>query len=326
MAGSFVISLDFELYWGVFDKLDKEIYGNNIKAVHQIVPKLLDLFDEFEIATTWATVGFLLCKNKPELLELQPKDKPKYSIESYSSYAHMSNVGIDYLEDPLHYCGDLIEKILSYKNQELGSHTFSHYYCLEQGQNEDSFQADSIAFNKAANKFNVQARSLVFPRNQFNPSYLEISKQNGILTYRGNQKSWIYKEQSDSKKNYLKRLCRLLNNYLPLTNDQSIPKTEIAQSDPINIPATRFLRPYNKRLSFLEKMRLSRIKNEMTVAAEKGNLYHLWWHPHNFGANQKDNFNFLKELLIHYQFLNQKFGFKSRNMTQLASEIINERT
>lgn len=45
------------------------------------------------------------------------------------------------------------------------------------------------------------------------------------------------------------------------------------------------LRPYSPRLSFLEGLRLRRIRHEMVHAAKKGELYHLWWHPYNFGAN-----------------------------------------
>src|SRR4029077_6616039 len=57
--GAFVISLDFELLWGVRDNRTIADYGANILGVRQVVPALLDLFAERNIACTWATVGLL---------------------------------------------------------------------------------------------------------------------------------------------------------------------------------------------------------------------------------------------------------------------------
>ena len=57
--GALVISLDFELLWGVRDKRTIADYGANILGVRQVVPALLDLFAERNIACTWATVGLL---------------------------------------------------------------------------------------------------------------------------------------------------------------------------------------------------------------------------------------------------------------------------
>ena len=51
-------------------------------------------------------------------------------------------------------------------------------------------------------------------------------------------------------------------------------------------------------------------------------MYHLWWHPHNFGINQLENFAFLEEILVHYRYLNEKYGFTSCTMSELAHELI----
>jgi hypothetical protein len=93
---------------------------------------------------------------------------------------------------------------------------------------------------------------------------------------------------------------------------------------PVNIPASRFLRPYTKKLKVFEKLRLKRIIDSMTYAAKKGLTYHLWWHPHNFGINISENFLFLEQILIHYQKLNKEYKFESMNMQQLAKELIKE--
>ena len=85
-----------------------------------------------------------------------------------------------------------------------------------------------------------------------------------------------------------------------------------------NIPASRFLRPYSKRLAFMDWLRLKRITKSMTHAAKHGLTYHLWWHPHNFGINIKENLAFLEKILLHYEELSKKYSFRSVSMQQLA--------
>ena len=58
-AGKFVISLDFELFWGVSENKTIKNYGINISNTHDVVNKLLNLFSKYNIEATWATVGFL---------------------------------------------------------------------------------------------------------------------------------------------------------------------------------------------------------------------------------------------------------------------------
>jgi pyruvate-formate lyase len=57
----------------------------------------------------------------------------------------------------------------------------------------------------------------------------------------------------------------------------------------------------------------------MTYAAKNGEVYHLWWHPHNFGKNQDQNFKNLKEILDHFASLKNEYGMKSLNMNEVAS-------
>ena len=159
--------------------------------------------------------------------------------------------------------------------------------------------------------------SLVFPRNQINEIYLPVLVNNGIRVYRGNPESWIYKPRKFSAEVPFIRLCRLLDTYFPISGNNTFAITKNAGL-PVNIPASRFLKPYNKKLAWLEKLKLRRIMNEMTHAAKKKELYHLWWHPHNFGINIKENMENLTVLLNHYEFLHEKYGFANLTMKEAA--------
>ena len=88
---------------------------------------------------------------------------------------------------------------------------------------------------------------------------------------------------------------------------------------PINIPGSRFLRPYDPRLRHLDPLRVHRMQAEMTRAATQGHIYHLWWHPHNFGVHTSENLLILDQLLEHASMLRRRSGFRSMNMGELAA-------
>jgi peptidoglycan/xylan/chitin deacetylase (PgdA/CDA1 family) len=314
--GSFVISLDFELIWGIWDVTNEEKYGNHIRGVKQVIPALIELFKAYDIKATFATVGFLFARNKEELIAANPALIPSYSYDIYNVYKkEMLRIGQNEQDDPYHFGYSMLEMIKN-SPHEIATHTYSHYYCLEKGQTHHEFDADLKAAMAVAEKNNIEMKSLVFPRNQLNPEYLDILSANGLKVYRGNPVSWIYKPRHFAAEVPFIRLCRLLDTYLPISgyNTHIINKKET----PVNVPASRFLKPFDSRFKWLEKLRMARIKTEMTKAAQKNQLYHLWWHPHNFGINLDANISFLTELLDHYKFLNQQYGFKNLTMIEAA--------
>lgn len=317
-TGVFIISLDFELFWGVWDVTTKESYGDNITGVKEVIPQLLGLFSRYDCKATFATVGFLFAKNKAALMAHLPAIQPDYSNINYNVYAkELPHTGNDETDDPYHFGYSLFEQIKQQPQHEISTHTFSHYYCLEEGQTAEAFEADIIAAKSIAAENNIPLHTIVFPRNQVNEEYLSILKRNGIDAYRGNPTSWIYKPRKFNAEVLFIRLCRLLDTYLPISGYN----THIIKSDeglPVNIPASRFLKPYNKHLAWLEKIKLRRIMREMTKAAQKKEAYHLWWHPHNFGVNIEENMANLTLILNHYQQLKKQYGFTNLTMKEAA--------
>lgn len=323
--GNFLISLDFELFWGVKDSKPLSEYRENLEQVHNVIPKLLKLFSKYNIHGTFATVGLLFFETKEKMLEAIPEVLPNYEYAIHSNYHNnFSDVGIDQDADKIHFGYPLIKKIASTLNQEIGTHTFSHYYCLEEGACLVSFEADIKAAKKVMTSENLPMTSLVFPRNQTAPSFLKLCKEVGIICYRGNENHWLYVPKKAKDETMILRAGRLLDSYINISGHHSfVPK--VTNIDlPINLPASRFLRPYDGKLSFLDGLRLRRIKKSMSYAAKNKQTYHLWWHPHNFGVNQNENFKFLEKILDHYQVLNKKFGFTSSTMTALANRITAE--
>ena len=319
--GHFIISLDFEKIWGVRDKRTINDYGNNIRNVSIIIERTLELFKKFHIRATFSTVGLLFADSKDEILEHCPAIKPSYDDMNLSPYnGHFELIKEKSNIDPYHYAPDSILLIKSF-NQDIGTHTFSHYYCMEKGQTKEQFRADIISALNIAKKYNIEQSSIVFPRNYVNIEYLNILNELGIISYRGNLDHWAYKilTQHNLKKKS-QRLYRLLDSYLNLSGYNT---HDLKQSStiPINVPASRFLRPYSNKLSFLEPQKQKRIKSSMTHAAKNGEMYHLWWHPHNFGSNMEENFKGLENILKHYKFLSETYGYQSASMESVAQEL-----
>lgn len=314
--GKFIISLDFELHWGGVEKwniLEKESYFLNTL---KFIPELLTLFKEDEIKCTWATVGFLLAKNKTQLLDFAPDLIPSYQREELSYYSIFPQLGMDENEDPLHYSPSLIEQIINTPGQELASHTFAHYYCNEPGQTVEQFDADlKAAQDITKENFGFVMQSLVFPRNQFNKEYLQVASKNGFKIVRSNPNVWFWNKSFG----ILTPLFRALDTLMPISKSLCFDKP-YKEEGILCLPASRFFRPYNAREKIIQKMKLRRIKREMSYAAINKKNYHLWWHPHNFGNDIESNRAQLIEILSHFKMLREQYNFTSVNMIDFLKE------
>ena len=314
--GTFTISLDFELFWGMACVAEESEYAENLAGTPAAVRGMLGLFAKHEIHATWATVGFLFLKSKQELLANAASERPNYETSRYGTYRLFDR--IDSQSAANYFAPELIAEIDQTPHQEIATHTLSHYYCLEKGQTESEFAADLAGAVAVAKKSGVELKSIVFPRNQFNEAYLATCKSLGIENVRGTPTHSIY-QPSSHKTNWLASLRRFSDAYVNLTGYHSFVPTRL--NGLVNVPGSRFLRPYTPSLRLFENAKLRRIKNEMTEAAKNGKIYHLWWHPHNFGRYTEMNLLFLERILKHFHELKTKFNFQSRNMHEIGTSL-----
>jgi peptidoglycan/xylan/chitin deacetylase (PgdA/CDA1 family) len=282
------------------------------------VREMLRVFQEYDVNATWATVGFLFLNGAEDLKSNIPYLTPKYVREEFCPYKYLEK---NNLEPRYHFAPDLIQLIKRQGGQEIGSHTFSHYYCLEEGQSADHFESDLSLAVQIAKRYGISIKSLVFPRNETNPEYFPILLRLGVKCYRGNQNSWLYKASTEDQQTYIARGLRLADAYFNLTGHNTYGLESCVHSKPFNFPASFFLRPYSAKLARLDWFRLKRIKDSMTYAALNNHVFHLWWHPHNFGSNIDKNILFLQKILSHYRFLHESSGMTSLNMGELCSLV-----
>src|SRR3546814_12173629 len=74
----------------------------------------------------------------------------------------------------------MVRRILQCPDQEIATHSYSHYYCLEPGQTDDQFRADLRAATAQLREWNIDCRSIVFPRNQYDRRHLELCAADGL--------------------------------------------------------------------------------------------------------------------------------------------------
>lgn len=318
-GGAFVISLDFELMWGVRDKRTVRDYGSHIVGGRKAIPPLLAFFCERKIACTWATVGLLMCADRDEMIASFPALKPHYGDPALSPYEDLSDLGRDEDDDPYHYGMSLVRQIGATPLQEIGTHSFSHFYCLERGGGAQAFAADLAAARAVAQRRGFALSSIAFPRNQISAAHLAVCRDTGLTAYRGNERIWFHAARPDRENTALVRGFRLADNYLPIAGAQA-RRAEV-EDGLVNVAASRFLRP--AALAPIEPIRFTRIADAMSAAARDGGVFHLWWHPHNFGANPAANFAFLASICDHYAVLAGRYGMRSLTMSQVAAEALN---
>lgn len=320
--GAFVISLDLELHWGVRDWCPPTgPYRKNLLGAKPASRALLACFEQRQIAATWAGVGMLFAHGREELERFRPERRPTYDDANLSPYDEP--VGASEDDDPIHFAGSLIADIRSCPGQEVGTQTFSHYYCMEPGQSVDQFRADIASAVSIAVTHGVQLRSIVFPRNQVNRQYLPVLVEHGITAYRGNQRGWAHRQGPSSEESNVRRAVRLVDSYVNLSGDGTTGWDEVSDASGLcNVPASRFLRPYSATDRALATVRLGRILAAMDRAAARNRIFHLWWHPHNFGANTGANLALLQRVLDRYAYNRDRFGMQSLTMAEVAERAI----
>ena len=73
----------------------------------------------------------------------------------------------------------------------------------------------------------------------------------------------------------------------------------------------------------LQALQETRILADLSYAAERGLVYHLWWHPHNFGAHLDKNMSLLRRILDHFRSMRQRYGMQSMNMGEITGLMFN---
>lgn len=282
MKPSVVISLDFELRWGVADRLagDVNAYRRNLEGEPDAVLAMLELFDREQVGATWATVGALACAGWDEYFAIAPP-QPNYANKQLGVRRDWQDL------DPtgrLHFAPGIVRAVAAAPGQELASHSFSHIYMQEAGCLAADVEADSMAVARLFHeRFGVAPTSFVFPRNQV--GHVEALQRTGIRRWRLNPTvSYWNAVRRDQQRKFVRAL-RLFDDVVA-GESRRAPASEMRASFLVRFPLP----------DRAWKLHLSRIRRDAR-RLQPGETLHLWWHPHNLGADVRRNVRRLSDLI-----------------------------
>jgi len=297
--GLFAISVDLELAWGICDQILNNGARRAISKERQIVKRLLNLMEEYEIRASWGVVGHLLQSENPwKNGVFHPEiSRPMLTGETRDWFFQVAKD----TSDPLWYGRDLINMIKNCSTeQEIGSHSFCHILYDEEVANQEAIIADIRLAKEIHAANDLPFDFFIFPRNLI--GFRDLLAENGIKVYRGHEQRWY--ESLPCK--VVHRLLNLTYYILGIT-----PSTVKAKKDEhglINIPASMLL---IGRAGFIRSLIPNKNLTRMAMAGidsaiKKNEIFHLWFHPSNFAFNTEQQFQNLKSIFQQVNELREK--------------------
>ena len=148
--GTLVISLDFEMFWGMADVSAVSNLASSMRRVHEVVPRLLKLFETYGVHATWATVGGMMAHDDAEFLRYLPKPAAPQTARMLDKLGIGQPDGAKKCPREILYAPELIHKVAATPGQEIGTHTYSHYYCSNADSTPEAFAAEIRAEDESA--------------------------------------------------------------------------------------------------------------------------------------------------------------------------------
>jgi hypothetical protein len=314
-VGYFLFSLDFELAIGRFDQdlRRKKMFSEDGSNERKTILRLIELFEEYNIVGTWATVGHLLY-DKCEYCVVCPLMDWKGKYSSFNDVYNTSN--------PLWYGRDIVEALLHKGiRQEIAFHGFSHKIFDEHLMSSKQAEIEVQEWLRVAERIGVIPHAVIFPRHVV--GHLDILRKAGIICYRGEPKrSWLIQNKIFGR--YIKAIDQILGlSNLPifdLANNQDHGMVTLFSSQcffDLNRRFELFLDYFN-----LHNLRFRRIIRGIKYAADEKKMIHIWAHPCDF-RTEKD---FIKLRHIFSAVTREvRLGrMRSVGMTEMAKIIIDK--
>ena len=248
--GSFTVSIDVELGWGVWDRPCAAFLARTRDQERVIVDRLLGLFGRYQIEATWAIVGALL---EPA----QADGRPGHP----SCWTAPELIGA---------IGDLSPK------QDVGSHGFGHV------DYADIAAAAGAVDLERAREVHAAAGlgwgSFVFPRNRV--GHLDLLAAAGIKVFRGRDpdlSEWVERKIGRTPA----RAANLLAKALP--GSPPVVRPRIVGDGLVELPGSMLWMSHTgPRRLIRPGVTQGKCVRALRLAAERRSTFHLWFHPSNF--------------------------------------------
>jgi peptidoglycan/xylan/chitin deacetylase (PgdA/CDA1 family) len=312
---TFVLSLDAELAWGCFDQGPLERYPSLFNRERDTVRHLLRLLDQYRVSATWAFVGHLFLDQCAREQGSTHPDVLRPSYPWYSKDWHGCDPGTDVHRDPWWYAPDIVDMVLAaHVPHDIGTHTFSHVIAGDPACTADVLRSQLRACKRLHDQRGVPLKSVVFPRNRV--GHLDVLRELGIVAYRGPEANW-YHHQPEGLRPVLHIVDRLAAACPPI-----YPLDGLAVDGLCNVPASMYLLSLDGiRRAVPLARRWIQAGRGLRRAVERGELFHLWFHPHNL-ASGPGMFVALERILSHVVELEAAGTLEVLTMAGVAERVV----
>lgn len=265
-AGTFVLSVDVELMWGVCDRPDWSDFVPVARTARKAIPRLLQLLDHHRIPATWALVGHLVADCRPGCGPLAR------SRGEHGSGMLPCRAGLAEVLWRLDGLGEALEA--SPVDHDVGSHGFWHLDLqrLEAVPRELIGREPALAHEAVAGGFGPPV-SFVFPRNRV--ARCGDVAGAGFRIVRTRSGRWYETDAAGIGT----RSLRFADEALRLA--PSPARIEGGLDGLTGLSASQHVRPLRgwwRRIP--RRSRVVRARRGLE-AAESGSVFHLWLHPHD---------------------------------------------
>lgn len=311
---TFVLSLDFELAWGMRDLLGDKAQREECRLTREVVvPRMLELFERYEMPASWCTVGQLFDKEIPDPPESH-FSKFEAPSPSWIDRPWFEGAPSGREEDiPDYLCPSLIERIRSISPpQEIGCHGFSHVIFGDPSCSRACAQSEIQACVERAEAAGIHLDSMVYPRNE--AGHRDVLREHGFICYRGKGRDMI--PGASGRVAQLSHILSVLS--------QRFAYPVVPQRDELglwNIPASMMLFPAHGIRKYVPmSFRVRRAQRGLDAAVESGQVFHLWFHPINLAHETEGLLGALEQILRYASQLRGEAKLRFLSMGDLARE------
>jgi peptidoglycan/xylan/chitin deacetylase (PgdA/CDA1 family) len=312
--GVLTISLDFELIWGTLDLFGPDKFARACLAERELVPRLLDLFVEFDVRATWCILGHLFLQScncvqgskHPEIV------RPRHAWHSNDWFEHDPCTTEE--SAPLFYGRELVERIRSCAvAQEIGCHSFSHAIFGDSGCSAQTAESELAACMRLAESLGIEMRSFAFPRNAV--GHLDVLKAHGFQIYRGPEPTT---HSTKPWNNIIKRIAHL--SAVIRAAEPPVVSPEWVEPGLWNIPGSMIYFPMHGLRRYIPiGRRVRRAIKGLDAAVRERKVFHLWFHPTNLADEPEKMFAGLRAILTHATDLVDRGVLRIQSMADIVT-------
>jgi hypothetical protein len=182
----------------------------------------------------------------------------------------------DIASAPLWYGGDIVDKLLGHRDQEIGCHSFSHALYDDPGLTDAAVRDDLRRCVEVAAAKGVTLRSFVFPRNR--EGHHQAILDAGFTSYRAADATW-----HSRLPRHLGRVGHLLDHAASVPP----PVGRVREKLPglWEIPGSMVMLPAaGLRRIVTPGLRARKARAGLRTAIRTDSIFHLWAHPFIFAG------------------------------------------